>query len=63
GPHLIAMPVVSTDLLALRARQLADMIQTLPISVAPSRQHERCQELVGQLERGLAKLPPEALQA
>lgn len=55
------MPVVSTELLALRARQLADMIETLPMSVAPGRQHERCCELVEQLERGLAKLPPEAL--
>jgi hypothetical protein len=55
------MAVISTDFLALRARQLADMIETLPISVAPCHQHERCRELVNQLERGLDQLPPEAL--
>lgn len=57
----MTMGILSTNLLALRARQLADMIETLPVSVAPGRQHQRCCELLTQLERALAKLPPEAL--
>ena len=39
------MPVLSANLLAVRTRELADMIETLPVSVAPARQYDRCCEL------------------
>lgn len=43
------MAVLSTNLLALRTRQLADMIETLPVSLAPELQYERCCELLEQV--------------
>jgi len=55
------MAVVSTELLASQARLLADMIETLPMSVAPADQHARCRSLVAQLERALKSLPARAL--
>lgn len=55
------MAVVSTDLLAWQARRLADMIETLPVSLAPEDQHARCCDLVSQLERALCALPAAAL--
>jgi hypothetical protein len=57
----IAMAVVSTDLLASQARLLADMIETLPVSLAPVDQHARCRDLLAQLERALSALPAAAL--
>jgi len=44
-----AMAVLSTDLLALRTRELADLIETLPVSLAPEIHHRRCCELIEQL--------------
>jgi hypothetical protein len=55
------MAVVSTDLLAWQARLLADMIETLPVSLTPEDQHARCRDLVAQLERALCALPAAAL--
>jgi hypothetical protein len=55
------MAVLCTELLANRARLLADMIETLPVSVAPIDQHARCQELIDQLEWALEQLPATAL--
>ena len=55
------MAVVSTELLACQARLLADMIETLPVSLAPVDQHARCRDLVAQLERALCALPAQAL--
>lgn len=55
------MAVVCTNLLAHQARLLADMIETLPMSVAPDFQHERCLELVDQLAAALEELPSTAL--
>jgi hypothetical protein len=55
------MATLCTDLLANQARLLADMIETLPVSLAPIDQHARCQELIDQLERALAQLPAAAL--
>lgn len=55
------MAVVSTNLLAHQARLLADMIETLPLSLAPVRQHERCLELLDQLATALEDLPGTAL--
>jgi hypothetical protein len=55
------MAVVSTELLACQARLLADMIETLPVSLAPVDQHARCRDLVAQLERALCTLPAHAL--
>lgn len=50
GPEVVAvMAVLSTNLLALRTRELADMIETLPVSLAPEHQYERCCELLEQL--------------
>ncbi len=43
------MAVLSTNLLALRTRELADMIETLPVSLAPEHQYERCCELLEQV--------------
>lgn len=43
------MAVLSTNLLALRIRELADMIETLPVSLAPEHQYERCCELLEQV--------------
>jgi len=43
------MAVLSTDLLALRTRELADLIETLPVSLAPEIHHRRCCELIEQL--------------
>ena len=43
------MAVLSTNLLALRTRELADMIETLPVSLAPDHQYERCCELLEQV--------------
>ena len=43
------MAVVSTELLASQARLLADMIETLPVSVAPEHQYDRCCELLEQV--------------
>ena len=44
-----AMAVLSTNLLALRTRELADLIETLPVSLAPEMHYERCCELLEQL--------------
>lgn len=55
------MAVVCTELLACQARLLADMIETLPVSVAPQDQHARCRALIAQLERALRALPARAL--
>jgi len=55
------MAVVSTELLASQARLLADMIETLPVSLAPVDQYARCRDLVAQLERALSALPAQAL--
>ena len=44
-----AMAVLSTNLLALRTRELADLIETLPVSLAPELHYERCCELLEQL--------------
>ena len=38
------MAVLSTNLLALRTRELADLIETLPVSLAPELHYERCCE-------------------
>ena len=38
-----------TNLLALRARELADMIEALPRSLAPDHQYACCCELLEQL--------------
>jgi hypothetical protein len=43
------MAVLCTNLLALRARELADMIETLPVSLSPDHQYERCCELLEQV--------------
>ncbi len=48
-----AMAVLSTDLLALRTRELADLIETLPVSLAPEIHHQRCCELIEQLAMAL----------
>jgi hypothetical protein len=61
GHLLSAMAVVCTNLLAHQARLLADMIETLPVSLAPGHQHERCLELVDQLAAALEELPTAAL--
>lgn len=61
GPLLSTMAVVSTNLLAYQARLLAEMIETLPVSLAPDFQHERCLELVDQLAAALEELPAAAL--
>lgn len=55
------MAVVSTNLLARQARLLAEMIETLPVSLAPGHQHERCLELVDQLAVALEELPAASL--
>jgi hypothetical protein len=55
------MAIVSTNLLAHQARLLADMIETLPMSVSPNHQHERCLQLVDQLAAALEELPAAAL--
>lgn len=55
------MAVVSTNLLAHQARLLAEMIETLPVSLAPDFQHERCLEMVDQLAAALEELPATAL--
>jgi hypothetical protein len=54
------MAILSTDLLARQARLLADMIETLPVSVAPEDQCARCQELLDQLDWALEQLPTAA---
>lgn len=56
-----SMAVVSTELLACQARLLADMIETLPVCLAPVDQHQRCRMLLAQLERALKALPAKAL--
>jgi hypothetical protein len=43
------MAVLSTNLLALRTRELADLIETLPVSLAPDLHHARCCELLEQV--------------
>ncbi len=43
------MAVLSTNLMALRTRELADMIETLPVSLSPDHQYERCCELLEQV--------------
>ena len=43
------MAVLSTNLLALRTRELADLIETLPVSLAPERHYDRCCELLEQV--------------
>ena len=43
------MAVLSTNLLAVRTRELADMIETLPISLSPDHQYESCCELLEQV--------------
>ncbi|GDX73300.1 hypothetical protein LBMAG39_17330 [Cyanobium sp.] len=43
------MAVLSTNLLALRTRELADLIETLPASLAPERHYDRCCELLEQV--------------
>ena len=43
------MAVLSTNLLALRTRELADMIETLPVSLSPELHYERCCELLEQV--------------
>jgi len=49
GVVVAAMAVLSTNLLALRTRELADLIETLPVSLAPELHYERCCELLEQL--------------
>jgi len=50
GPRAVfLMAVLSTNLLALRTRELADMIETLPVSLAPELHYERCCELLEQV--------------
>ncbi len=44
-----SMAVLSTNLLAVRTRELADMIETLPVSLSPDHQYERCCELLEQV--------------
>ena len=46
---VVAMAVLCTNLLALRTRELADLIETLPVSLAPEMHYERCCELLEQL--------------
>ena len=46
---IAVMAVLSTNLLALRTRELADLIETLPVSLAPEMHYERCCELLEQL--------------
>jgi hypothetical protein len=60
GPSC-AMAVVSTNLLAHQARLLAEMIETLPVSLVPGHQHARCLELVDQLAAALEELPAASL--
>jgi hypothetical protein len=55
------MAVVSTNLLARKALLLAEMIETLPLSLVPDHQHERCLELVDQLAAALEELPAASL--
>ena len=43
------MAVLSTNLLAMRTRALADMIETLQVSLSPDHQYERCCELLEQV--------------
>lgn len=51
-----SMSVLCTELVAIRTRELADMIETLPVSVAPERHYERCCELLEQVAQALAVL-------
>lgn len=55
------MATLSTNLLAHQARLLADMIETLPVSLSPMDQHARCQELLDQLDWALEQLSDGAL--
>jgi hypothetical protein len=50
------MAVLSTNLLALRTRELADLIETLPVSLAPDLHHARCCELLEQVAVALDRL-------
>ncbi len=43
------MAILSTNLMAVRTRELADMIETLPVSLSPDHQYERCCELLEQV--------------
>jgi len=43
------MAVLSTNLVAVRTRELADMIETLPVSLSPEHQYQRCCELLEQV--------------
>lgn len=52
------MAVLSTNLVASRTRQLADMIETLPVSLSPEHQYERCCELLEQVAIALDLLVP-----
>ena len=54
------MTVLCTNLLALRTRELADMIETLPSSLAPDHQHARCCALLEQLAIALDRLVEDA---
>jgi len=47
------MAVLSTNLLAFRTRELADLIETLPVSLAPDLHYERCCELLEQVALAL----------
>ena len=52
----ITMSVLCTELVALRTRELADMIETLPASLSPDLQYERCCELLDQVAMALETL-------
>jgi hypothetical protein len=50
------MAVLCTDFLAMRTRQLAEMIQTLPDAACPEHQRGRCREILHQLESAIDTL-------
>ncbi len=52
----VPMSVLCTELVALRTRELADMIETLPVSVVPDLHYERCCELLDQVAVALETL-------
>ena len=54
------MTVLCTNLLALRTRELADMIETLPRSLTPDHHHARCCALLEQLAIALDLLGEDA---
>lgn len=53
------MPVLCTNLLAVRTRELADMIETLPGCLSPEHQYDRCCELLEQVAIALDRLVAE----